>query len=102
MQKTIILFFSMIFVAGFASAQLSLPTAFNSPVVINKHSPLRPMPAPAMMIKPSFYCSTLGFFCRQEIKFENATGVPFKFRLGSVQYVDYLESKKNAGLIKPN
>jgi hypothetical protein len=101
MQKAIILFFSMIFVANLASAQLSLPNAFNSNIILHKNSPLKPLPASSMMIQPSFYTSHLPFFCRQEIKLENATGVPLKFRLGSVQYVDYLEGKKNAGLIKP-
>jgi hypothetical protein len=101
MQKAIFLFFSMIFVANFASAQLSLPNTFNSNIVINKNSPLKPVLLSSMMIQPSFYSSHLSFFCRQEIKFENVTGVPLRFRLGSVQYVDYLEGKKNAGLIKP-
>lgn len=53
---------------------------------------------PGMMVSPSFYSCNLAFFCRQELKFEKAIKVPLKFRLGSVQYVDYLEGKKGAGL----
>lgn len=36
------------------------------------------------------------FFCRQEIRLEKATGIAFRFRLGSVDYVDYLERKPNS------
>ena len=51
--------------------------------------------SPTMLVSPNFYSSNLAFFCRQEIKFEKSTKIPLKFRLGSMQQVDYLEGKNN-------
>lgn len=51
--------------------------------------------SPSMLVSPTFYSSNLAFFCKQELKFEKATKIPFKFRVGSVQQVDYLEGKNN-------
>ncbi len=53
---------------------------------------LNPVPA-------SFYSNNLGFFCQKELKLEKLTSVPFRFRLGSLDYVNYLEQKPNA--LKP-
>lgn len=39
------------------------------------------------------YINHLGFFCKVELKIENKTQLPVKFRLGTVQYVDQLEQK---------
>jgi len=45
-------------------------------------------------VNPLGYCADdLAFFCRLEVKLEKATIMPVRFRLGSTQYVDYLEGK---------
>ena len=50
-----------------------------------------------MMVNEDFYCSNLGFFCKQELKLAKMTKfrLPLAIRLGSLQYVDYLEGKPN-------
>ena len=53
----------------------------------------------SQILPGNFYCTQLGFFCKKELKFEAVTKIPFKFRLGSVQYTDWLEGKKNSGIL---
>jgi hypothetical protein len=73
-------------------------TVFAKPVSVS----ILPKPiaviSPSMMIKPSFYCNNLGFFCKQEIKIQKIIKLPFVFRIGSVQEVDYLEGKRGSAI----
>jgi hypothetical protein len=61
----------------------------------------KPRPDPVFRISiktvpPDYYSSQLSFFCRTELSLQKATGRPVFFRLGSKEYVDYLEQKPNA------
>ncbi|MBK8522172.1 MAG: hypothetical protein WAT20_09315 [Ferruginibacter sp.] len=53
-------------------------------------------PAFNSVINGDFYTCNFGFFCKKELQFEKATKIPLRFRLGSLQYNDYLEGKPNA------
>lgn len=71
----------------------------------DKYVTLRVMPfmviqAPAIKnISPTYYSDKLGFVCKKEWQLEKLTTIPFRFRVGSLDYVNYLEQKPNA--IKP-
>ncbi len=92
---------------SFSSAQISCISKFNNlsssldtiknlkdfksyniyklPIVSNNGKPILTIKSPE-----------IGIFCKAENKIQKTSNIPFRFRLGSVQYVDYMESKSTS------
>jgi hypothetical protein len=82
----------IIFLTGFllnslkVAAQPGLqPTADTSVKKITLH-----------VLPQNFYNQHLGFFCKKEVQVQKLTSLPVFIRLGSKDYVDFLERKPNS------
>jgi hypothetical protein len=79
-------FWAMLLNVGKAAAQLHLQPLADS---VPKSTSLRVLPQ-------NFYNKGLSFFCQKELQLQKLTSLPVFIRLGSKDYVDYLERKPNA------
>ena len=92
-----ILFICMIFAAGPAFCQK--PVLLQQGVSINRIEYNACTPAyfspltSGIRVPQNFVVKHYGFFCKQEWKLASVTKIPFKFRLGSISYCDWMEGK---------
>lgn len=79
-------FLAMLLNVGKAAAQLHLQLLPDS----------LPKPVSFRVLPQNFYNKGLSFVCQKELQLQKLTSLPVFIRLGSKDYVDYLEQKPNA------
>ena len=72
----------------FAIPTIQVPTSTKPPSV--KQKAFQSLSVPIL-----YSYEELAPFCKLEVKMEKVVKMPIKFRLGSVDYVDYLEGKRD-------
>jgi len=94
-EKQLILFFCMIFAEKLALAQKSDYFINHSPTIqyISIASTFSSKPL-LKSIPANHYLQNIGIICKEEWKFEKATKIPLRIRVGSLQQCNWLEGKK--------
>jgi hypothetical protein len=96
--KMLFLFFCTIFVVDAVFCQkTSFLSSVKAPFSIyssNKKLPSFILLTAKPIVPMNYAVHDYAFFCRQEWKWERQTGIPFRFRLGSLAECNRLEGKK--------
>ena len=98
-EKTIFLFFCMIIIAIISFSQkkehfLSKPA--NDQITFLKENKIPSDKQYSFVFPMNYTQSAWGFFCKKEWQIEKRTRVPFRFRLGNIDYCNKMEGKINA------
>jgi hypothetical protein len=72
---------------------LNVPPVSLSPPLYAFTSTKPELPSLSQQFLASYNVNDLAFFCRLEVKLAKKIGLPFKFRLGEVQYTERMEGK---------
>lgn len=75
---------------------LALPKISMNTMTFSQKKPLstsQDIPSLKQQLLKPYSVKDLAFFCRLEVKLEKKIGLPFKFRLGEVQYTEKMEGK---------
>jgi hypothetical protein len=81
---------------GFLGPQGTKILQKNDISILNRPAPLPSISGLQSAFRIDFPVAQMPFFCRQEYKYEKLTGIPLRFRVGSLQECDWLEQKPNA------
>jgi hypothetical protein len=92
MLKIHVVFLLIFFTAISVHAQQNTDSVINKKLFLTSTF-IKPVFTSSYTIPANLSTQHLPFFCDKEYKLEKMTKIPFRFRLGSVEYCDKMEGK---------